>query len=82
MPAGTLELEYPHLAESARLYLWQHRFKELLDRWGSCQSTELSMDDLNSSTKEFVCIFIINIIFLLITDFNLLFWFIAIKGQI
>lgn len=57
--AGPFELAYPHLADSARLYVWCTQFLHLLDLWGHCRSDLLSDRELkdteNAWQKQIVC---------------------------
>lgn len=49
--SGPFELAFPHLTESARLYVWRTQFLDLLDKWGSCRSSNLSKHQVvNSET--------------------------------
>ena len=58
--AGPFELAYPHLTDSARLYVWRTQFLQLLDLWGACKSSRLSDRDLKEREsdweKHIVCI--------------------------
>ena len=70
--AGPFELLNPHLAQSARFYIWKSAFLELLDRWALCRSDKLSLEAVRSRESSWkqelniVCLFLIASAILLI----------------